>query len=112
MPSSAGLDKPVGENVWFSAAETPRPAGGAAGADCPRAGGEGPPAPLRAAGGLFEVVLPAALPVAGGIPGVPPVATFPVGVIALGAGPPAAGARAAGMTPETFAVPMLLAAGP
>ena len=112
MPSSAGLDKPVGEKVWFSAAEIPRPAGGAAGGDCPKAGGEGLPAPLRMAGGLLDVVLPAALPIAGGVPGVPPVATFPLGVIALGAVPPAAGPRAAGMTPKTLADPMLLAAGP
>jgi len=63
MPSSASLDKPVGEKVCFSAAEIPPPAGGAAGGDCPRAGGEGPPAPLCMAGGLLDGVLPAGLPV-------------------------------------------------
>jgi hypothetical protein len=80
MPSSAGLDKPVRENVWFSAEEIPCTAAGATGADCPIAGGEG------------ELAVPL-----GGVPMVSTLPAFP-----LGATPPAAGPRAAGVTPETL----------
>ena len=96
MPSSPGMAKPVGEKVWFSAAEIPLTAGGAAGADRPSAGGEAPPCPLRVVDGLLEVLPPAAAPVA----------------FAVGATPPAAGIRAAGTTSEMLADPVLLVTRP
>jgi hypothetical protein len=90
MPSSAGLDKPVRENVWFSAEEIPRTAAGATGADGPTASGEGelivPPGPVLMPEGLLGVLPPVTLPVARGVSLVFPLPAFP-----LGATPPVAG---------------------